>query len=56
MTQGRVEVYKYPYGWGTVCGEGFGDEEAHVVCRMLGYSGGFATEAGAFGLGEFKFH
>ena len=38
--EGRVEVHKYPHGWGTVCDDMFGDEEAQVACRMLGYSGG----------------
>ena len=25
--------------WGTVCGEGFSMNEAHVACRQLGYQG-----------------
>ena len=39
---GRLEVQKeYTDGntslWGTVCANGFGDTEATVVCRQLGY-------------------
>lgn len=34
---GRVEV-RVMGTWGTVCDDGFGDEEAKVVCMMLGQS------------------
>jgi len=34
--EGRLEVY-YDEQWGTVCDDGFTDEEARVVCVMLGY-------------------
>ncbi|XP_071141697.1 scavenger receptor cysteine-rich domain-containing protein DMBT1-like [Mytilus edulis] len=36
LSRGRVEI-KYRGEWGTICDDSFGDEEATVVCRMLGY-------------------
>jgi len=34
--EGRLEVY-YDGEWGTVCDDGFMDEEARFVCVMLEY-------------------
>ena len=32
---GRLEMYWHGE-WGTVCGQKFGMQEAHVACRQLG--------------------
>ena len=33
---GRLEI-KYNDTWGTVCDDGFDDEDAQVACYMLGF-------------------
>ena len=35
--EGRVEIYHN--GWGTICDDDFGKQEAAVICRMLGFIG-----------------
>lgn len=35
-SRGRVEIM-YRGEWGTICRDSFGQDEAKVVCRMLGY-------------------
>ena len=36
--EGRIEVCFYNQ-WGTICDSFWGNEEARVACRQLGYSG-----------------
>ena len=60
--EGRVEIRGYGHGWGGVCDDGWGEPEATVMCRMLGYRLGAreaallsrfgATESGRINLDE----
>ncbi|XP_071142954.1 scavenger receptor cysteine-rich domain-containing protein DMBT1-like [Mytilus edulis] len=42
--QGRLEI-KYRGEWGTVCGDHFGNVDAEVACRQLGYCSGIMQPA-----------
>lgn len=50
--EGRVEVYNGNLEWATVCDEGFGINEAKVICRQLGFSANGATLIHNFGIGS----
>ncbi|XP_025102710.1 deleted in malignant brain tumors 1 protein-like [Pomacea canaliculata] len=43
---GRLEIL-YDGTWSTVCGNGFGQEEALVACRMLGFNSTTAVAVGS---------
>ena len=50
-SEGRVEVF-HAGSWGTVCDDGWGTEEAQVVCTQLGFRGALSAEPGGkFGQG-----
>ena len=49
--EGRVEVY-HGGKWGTVCDDHWDNQDARVVCRSLGLSGGVGFRDAQFGEGS----
>ena len=50
-TFGTVEV-GFEGVWGTICHNKWDKKEAEVICRMLGYPNGLATNFSTFGSGS----
>ncbi|NXA23072.1 MARCO protein, partial [Ibidorhyncha struthersii] len=49
--RGRVEIF-YQGSWGTICDDGWGTQDATVVCRMLGYSRALSAFTATAGTGQ----
>jgi len=47
---GRIEIF-WNRRWYTICDNGWDDNDAVVVCKQLGYSGGSARSGAYFGEG-----
>jgi len=48
--EGRLQIY-HDGVWGTVCDDDFTNAGANVVCRQLGYSGGYGSSYEPYGQG-----
>ena len=48
--EGRVEIFRNRQ-WSTICDNGWDDNDAVVVCKQLGFSGGSARGRAYFGKG-----
>ncbi|KAK6179250.1 hypothetical protein SNE40_011654 [Patella caerulea] len=51
-SSGIVQIMNRRYGyatWTVLCGSGFGDTEARVVCHEMGFSNGRSLPAGSYG-------
>ncbi|KAK3589457.1 hypothetical protein CHS0354_030578 [Potamilus streckersoni] len=49
-SEGRIEIFKDGM-WGTVCDDGWDNNDAKVICRMLNYLGGTAYSQSKYGHG-----
>ncbi|NXL45203.1 MARCO protein, partial [Podilymbus podiceps] len=49
--RGRVEIF-HQGSWGTICDDGWGTQDATVVCRMLGYNRAVSAFTATAGTGQ----